>query len=613
MIKHPFRKVLGLTVLYSIIIIGIFVLQFRNQSEIFKNIGSLRMSAAEKTDSDGNVSLQNTLTVSFKGISFSADETHPLIMEFSGKNPPAPENLVFLSWEQSDSLSFRFNFSQNVSLVFSVSDETPSASLTVTAILPQKCRSVSLFYKPVSGFSVTDQTKTRQLFSSKAVSYRMNAGEIQESHVLFTKDSLALSYRKHEESSAFTFASIPSENPLCQNSLLEENLTKFKADLVEKCEANFSDSLQMSENAVAAYLAEKSLKGEFASAMSKIPDSIKKGNRRSYLTAPYFNTLVQMNKSLEMATENISSMADSSIKNNSTGVFSAPGFSVYGVLNQNKQQIQQLVKLLKTSDAHVAPNLAEATGIIRFYTELLRKNSPLAGKLESAVSECLIQLTKCSVFSESGLDLFEKEIPAGIAQTAETGAVLYRYGKLTGNISEMNAGTIILNTMFRKNQNMDLRILAKIYPVLISENPYYPHMEVLDYSSTNPVWAWTCSSDIKYSESSDGSQATITVDFFQGESHYIIIRGIKPFSEIEIYGLSFHTDHRFETYNSSGSVYDRESKTLFLKSRHKSAKEIIKLDFTPAKPKLSAQESSEPKAAAETEPSTENNRTEVEQ
>ena len=126
MIKHPFRKVLGLTVLYSIIIIGNFVLQFRNQSEIFKNIGSLRMSAAEKTDSDGNVSLQNTLTVSFKGISFSADETHPLIMEFSGKNPPKPENLVFLSWEQSDSLSFRFNFSQNVSLVFSVGDETPS-------------------------------------------------------------------------------------------------------------------------------------------------------------------------------------------------------------------------------------------------------------------------------------------------------------------------------------------------------------------------------------------------------------------------------------------------------------------------------------------------------
>jgi len=59
----------------------------------------------------------------------------------------------------------------------------------------------------------------------------------------------------------------------------------------------------------------------------------------------------------------------------------------------------------------------------------------------------------------------------------------------------------------------------------------------------------------------------------------MILNGIEQFSSIEIYGLQFRTDPRFETYNSSGYVYNAQTKTLFLKFRHKSPVETVRLFY----------------------------------
>jgi hypothetical protein len=73
----------------------------------------------------------------------------------------------------------------------------------------------------------------------------------------------------------------------------------------------------------------------------------------------------------------------------------------------------------------------------------------------------------------------------------------------------------------------------------------------------------------------------ITASFPQGDTHYMVIKGIKPFGRIQIYGMDFRTDPRFETYNSSGYRYEAETETLFLKMRHKAEYEDVVIWFTP--------------------------------
>ena len=78
----------------------------------------------------------------------------------------------------------------------------------------------------------------------------------------------------------------------------------------------------------------------------------------------------------------------------------------------------------------------------------------------------------------------------------------------------------------------------------------------------------------------------------------MIIHGVKPFTSIEIYGLAFRTDPRFEIYNSSGYVYDPAAETLLLKYRQRSAAETVRLYHAAPKPKAEPVE--EPAPAAET-------------
>ena len=106
--KHPVRKFLGLTVLYAAIIVGIFVLQFKSESIISKAIGPLHISIAQ-TESDTNVTeLKNQFKVTFKGISFSADDENPVVAKTDENS--AGEKLVLKSFDETSlSASFTFN------------------------------------------------------------------------------------------------------------------------------------------------------------------------------------------------------------------------------------------------------------------------------------------------------------------------------------------------------------------------------------------------------------------------------------------------------------------------------------------------------------------------
>lgn len=64
-----------------------------------------------------------------------------------------------------------------------------------------------------------------------------------------------------------------------------------------------------------------------------------------------------------------------------------------------------------------------------------------------------------------------------------------------------------------------------------------------------------------------------------GVSHYVVLQGIEKFSDIKIHDIHFRTDPHFETYNSSGYVYNQDTKTLYLKLKHKKEVETVELDF----------------------------------
>ena len=117
-----------------------------------------------------------------------------------------------------------------------------------------------------------------------------------------------------------------------------------------------------------------------------------------------------------------------------------------------------------------------------------------------------------------------------------------------------------------------------MYPIVVHKNNFYPHFEILSFDNGRAVWAFTCAENISYKNDNAGT-VTLAIDFPLSYTHYVIIDGIERFQSIYIYDLAFRTDFRFETYNSSGYVYQRDTSTLLLKSRHKSQLETIRLVY----------------------------------
>ena len=579
MYRHPFRKSFALIVLYIIIIIGIFVLQFRNESVVSKRIGLLSVSYAQSQSENGELSLKNSLQVSFKGISFTADELTPARVSLSSAEDKKTEDLALVSIEQKTKLSYTFNFTNDVALTFAVSGTDSDAALSISAALPENVTELFLNYKPTSGFSVTEKANSRIVLNSKNLTYAFTASSIDDKTIRLTQKNSVSYYVAYNPLVEFSFASIDSDMIIAQRSTYDMNLKALRENLVSSVADSIKNNQNYSEKSVIAYVAELALQGRYSEAVENVPDSFKKGNKRTYLSAPYFNSLEAMYTSLEMHNDNLLEMIQNATETTSLSVFTAENFADYLETLPDSRQLKNLLavpeKAFEADPSNEQVTLSQATGILSTYLRLASIHSRLADSLLNAAQKCLPIIESKCVLTDSSLSLIERDAPVSNFLALSTGNALIKWGEFNNDDSYSQCGYAIINSVLEGN-SLDAITLADIYPVLVN-NPYYPHYKVISRSAAGTIWAWTCASSIAYSLQND--VATISVTFQRHETNYALIIGIPEFREIEIYGLSFHADPRFESYNSSGYIYRSSKKALFLKSRHKTETEIVRLSF----------------------------------
>jgi hypothetical protein len=86
MTRHPIRKFLGLFVLYTVIILGIFALQFRSQSIFSKNFAQLRLTLTQNKDETQNIPYSDTFYIAYKGMTLFSDEENKSVLTYANGN-----------------------------------------------------------------------------------------------------------------------------------------------------------------------------------------------------------------------------------------------------------------------------------------------------------------------------------------------------------------------------------------------------------------------------------------------------------------------------------------------------------------------------------------------
>ena len=576
MFVHPIKKLLGLTVLYSVIIVGIFVLQFKSETAISGTVGDLRYSLAQATDAQRQTVLKNSMEVSFKGLQFTADKNHPLVLLENGRR--SGEHLTLISYQNASPSSITFSFTQDVELTFLVSGSAQESELSVRAKLPDGADALQLYCTVTRGHSVTPLTGSLFTVETQSQAYELAAAELSggkpSATITFTKDNPLLSYTRVVEQQGFTMDKA-AQLALADRSLYEQTMQKLSAKIIEDFTAAVRNDSQLSELSVMAYVSAMAQASKYEQALDFIPASFKNSRRRTYLTAPYFGTLTQVYRSFSSRLESFRSMADEAVQTKSCAVFAQENLSSYIIQNYGSPRVTALLAL--PAELEEPPTTVQAMGILRVYTELAESNKSMAAPLEPVIQTCLDVLTKaCLLDQNNTVKLYtEEQTEMQPLDAIATGDTLIRYGNLMQKQEAQLFGYAVINSYFTDFSRYDLFTLSEAYP-LVSRTSWYPHMAVINTQNGQTITAWTCASSI--SSRTDGAGTmTLSIDFPTGLSHYLIISGIPQFKRIQIYGMDFRTDPRFETYNSSGYVYVADQRTLLLKSRHRSQVERVSI------------------------------------
>jgi hypothetical protein len=568
MTKHPIRKFFGLIALYLVIILGIFILQFSKDQRITRAIGSLHFTLVEAKKGDS--ASKSALTLAYQGITISASENAPALLFFSdGRSVP----LTLESWQQISGNSVEFTFSNEVSL--RITNTESEQALLFDAAMPGNASAVSFEYSPNKGYTITEQTAERTIFGSKTDMFVLSAprhdGDTARDRLILYVGEHAVSYRPVNSESSLSFESIAGLE-FAGDDRYRTTLNTITERLVAAYE---SGPQAANEQATVAYIAAMSAYGRRTQALSRIPASFSNSTARTYLSTPYFDSLVQANWSIAAENTAFASRLDTAILNRDIDFFKTYGLGDYLIRERRAGQVTAFLQL--PTAINFRPTTTQAAGIINVYSTLYPVRSLQAALLEPVIAVCLETIVDSASLDGGQLTVSEEEYPLGLMQSVGIGAALINYGSVTRSPVYINVGQLIIDSVCIGHETeFDLATLSELYRQLNKNNTFYPRYVLLADRPEGPVWAWTVATSISYQL--DAMQnITLTIDYPVGEIHHLIINGIPAFMSIDIYNMPYRSDPRFETYNSSGYVYDAETQTLLLKSMHRAQMESIRL------------------------------------
>lgn len=575
-------KFLALAVLYVVIIVGIFVLEFKSDPVISGSSGDLSYVFFGTQGEDGSQQLDNRFMVTFKGLTFLSDGGAPVTV-----TGPAGErvNCELVSFhEDADSLTAFFT--NGVSVTFGQrtggGSDAGGASLSISVNQDGTPGEVSVPYVVSRNYTAEQQSPENILFSSEGIVMSLTAHAVRENAVAFSPAENTAHYSAYTPGEEFSFDRLEYAAGTTDGELDALSL-RLRARLVRDVEdaVNASRADGLSELEIAAYVAELASQNQYERALSFIPDPLKAADRVTYVSAPFFGNLVSASESLAAEEERRASLVQSAPQD----ALEERGIADYLLRRKNTAEAAAFIDAVSRLQS---PGVLQAAGIINIYADLVAGAPALAAPLEGLLDACVSRIEVSCALEDAPeedpdaarpLRLADEEGDAlGASEAVFAGDALKKLGALRGDAALSRAGNLLIYTAL-SSPEVDSETISELYGVIASENRFFPHAELLGWYGETCVWAWTCSPLIAYRHD-EPATAHIAIDFPVELSHYVTFCGIPDFAgQIEIYGLMYRTDPRFETYDSSGYVYRSETQNLFLKSVHRNQSEQVRLFF----------------------------------
>lgn len=595
MMKHVARRVFFLSALYICIIFGIFFIQFTNGRAFSLSLGSMLVSGARVMGDDGVERPELPLHLGVNGLDLYFDDHEKLLAWSSDKSSVA---LDLIDFGEKDS-GFEIRFSGGVSVLFRADRRGDTEILGVTAEMPRKYSRVTIPYR-IARSARLEKKDSLTLVSAGKAKYSFSQ---PQSFTATGTQRLAISraaptvyYQTWRPAKGLVIEELAGI-PGASDKTLQANVERFAANALTSFRAAINSGTY-DEGLAVDYIAEMGRVGMYHAALEAIPVSFSAGSARTWRSSTFLNHLEKTWATFSSEERNERSRLARLLGESNPELFEFPSLLPYLVDRGSSVLFDDIGKFAASIDITAVSSL-QAAGILESVLDAPVTAPVIAASL-SALSDSCERKLQSSLWRVG--DLLYLSDDGSIVDTATTfrvAAVLSRYGaNMPGKSAWKYAGNLLASTLldFAGNRaefparftltgtaQEKTGIVAKTdrilmpadsYSLIMTSNSWLPHVVSFASSDAPGMWAWTSAKAVSLSRPQP-DMLRIETRFPQGETHYMVIRGIKQFRRIQIYGMDFRTDPRFESYNSSGYRYDEETETLYLKMRHKSEYEEV--------------------------------------
>ncbi|MDR0388591.1 MAG: hypothetical protein LBH73_00795 [Spirochaetaceae bacterium] len=625
-------RFMGLLLLYSLVLAALVLIQFSRRSSFTHRMGNLVVrgyyadeSNAGEEDQDessgreNDYALAGEASVLFGGIEFRVSGDDGLVM--TGKDGTLVK--LFPASMRLDEEQVRFHFSEELSLEFGVHAPGGSQELRIQGALPQDMDTLEIPYRPLRSSRSGDGADGQFVVAVSGDRYTFTNTNLDEA-----RRRLVLS---RERPNAY-YGLIPEKKPFnAQDYILSDArdtntynvaIARWRGQAFSLWSRTIGNN--PTEKTVAAYLGESLPQGNYRQAVASIPASFLNSNQRSHYSSAYLGRLDLGLRAIAASDREFLSRI-SRLINEKSLEFLQESHCIYNLSVRGAETfLNDCIAILKSQTT--TPEIDELPGIFEGWTDWQRLYPGRENPFEPLIAQA------CSLVAETIQKSFEGDMilvvqhnEADTEYNLRLGSALAAYGVAADREDWAFVGRSIVITVLnlsgdsgsapvkiRFNPDGSLQNtaenrvdLASLYRIL-ENSTYAPR--ALAITAGNPgMWTWTAAASI--SSRNTQTALEIAVNFPAGETHYMIIRGVRPFAKIQLYDIDYRTDPQFERYDSSGWAYSPSEQTLIIKMKHKTQVEYVRIfhqppaapaPATPAAPPAGPATSAAPAAAPAT-------------
>ena len=576
-------RIIWLLFLYCAVFVLLVTMQFARRGSFSLRIADMTVNgryfpdAAEETDGQPGRKLEGGANVSFGGLEFRLAEAEYITVT---------DNEAIIALPDGTELSF---ISQNPNGTQG-KQQNGLPELRISGKFSGDVSSVQIPIRPQRSSVIRDQDTLSISYNGSRYRFSRPVNDIDSGSLVLLSSSPSISYRAVADKKE----NDPADFIITQARTVQSYNDELALRIRPGFELWTGNMLpQVDEDTVIAWCAEAIQHGAYRQAVSVIPAGFSTSSGRTWESAVYqfdrrtgvWNTAVRAIGELERET---AARITTLLADRDISLFAGEHLIEFLAIRGLDNIIDDLLLFARNADpSDLAPETS--AGILECFLDMERLYPGAVNPFDTLTEyACRIVAGELRWAGDGVFVLIGGQ--ADIEFNLRLGLALQEWGEKTGKPDWAALGrSLVLSVFFLGDEDGTVpaylamsgsgyaaspdRISAARLYRLLGGNEFLPHAAA---TGTKGVWAWTAASSVNVTVNE--KQMDIYVRFPVNETHYIMLRGVKPFPLLQIYDSNWRRASDFESYyDSSGWNYFESEQTLVLKIRHRSNTEHIKI------------------------------------